>query len=58
LAAAFAAADQVDGVRTFVAPLLLGGPAPDAPPTRREALAVASEQIGQDTLITARFKEW
>jgi diaminohydroxyphosphoribosylaminopyrimidine deaminase / 5-amino-6-(5-phosphoribosylamino)uracil reductase len=58
LAAAFAAADQIDEVRNFVAPLLLGGPALDAPPIRREALAVASEQVGEDTLITARMKEW
>jgi diaminohydroxyphosphoribosylaminopyrimidine deaminase/5-amino-6-(5-phosphoribosylamino)uracil reductase len=58
LAAAFAAADQIDEARTFVAPLLLGGPVLDTPPTRREALAVSSELVGEDTLITARFKEW
>jgi diaminohydroxyphosphoribosylaminopyrimidine deaminase/5-amino-6-(5-phosphoribosylamino)uracil reductase len=58
LAAAFAAADQIDEARTFVAPLLLGGPVADTPPARREALATRSAQIGEDTLITARFKEW
>jgi diaminohydroxyphosphoribosylaminopyrimidine deaminase/5-amino-6-(5-phosphoribosylamino)uracil reductase len=58
LAGAFAAADEVDEARIFVAPLLLGGPAPDTLPTRREALESASEQVGEDTLITARFKEW
>jgi diaminohydroxyphosphoribosylaminopyrimidine deaminase/5-amino-6-(5-phosphoribosylamino)uracil reductase len=58
LAGAFAAADEVDAARTFVAPLLLGGPVADTPPTRREALEVVSQQVGEDTLITARFKEW
>jgi len=59
LAAAFAAAGQVDESRTFVAPLLLGGDAAaDASPTRLEALAATSVTVGNDTLITARYKEW
>lgn len=59
LAAAFAAADQVDEARVFVAPLWLGGPVP-APgvPTRLEGGAVETELVGEDTLIRTRFKEW
>jgi diaminohydroxyphosphoribosylaminopyrimidine deaminase/5-amino-6-(5-phosphoribosylamino)uracil reductase len=48
LAAAFAAADQVDQARVFVAPLLLGGGA------RVEAV----DPNADDTLIETRFKEW
>ncbi len=47
LAAAFVKAGQVDEVRTFVAPILLSG-------GRREPVGPRLE----DTLITARFKEW
>ncbi len=48
LAAAFAAADQVDEARVFVAPVLLGGGA------RLSAL----DPNADDTLIATRFKEW
>jgi diaminohydroxyphosphoribosylaminopyrimidine deaminase / 5-amino-6-(5-phosphoribosylamino)uracil reductase len=59
LAAAFAAADQVDEARVFVAPLLLGGPAPSpGVPTRLEGSGVEAELVGEDTLIRTRFKEW
>jgi diaminohydroxyphosphoribosylaminopyrimidine deaminase / 5-amino-6-(5-phosphoribosylamino)uracil reductase len=86
LAAAFAAADQIDEARTFVAPILLsssepspeaairaggggdGGveddPARSAPPAlptgpaRRAPLSFGVEAVGEDVLITARFKEW
>jgi diaminohydroxyphosphoribosylaminopyrimidine deaminase/5-amino-6-(5-phosphoribosylamino)uracil reductase len=47
LAAAFAAADQIDEARVFVSPLLLAGG------ERRAAAAPAA-----DTLIETRFKEW
>ncbi len=59
LAAAFAAADQIDEARVFVAPLILGGPTP-APgiPTRLEGSGVEAEVVGEDTLIRTRFKEW
>jgi diaminohydroxyphosphoribosylaminopyrimidine deaminase / 5-amino-6-(5-phosphoribosylamino)uracil reductase len=59
LAAAFAAADQVDEARVFVAPLILGGPTP-APgiPTRLEGSGAEAEVVGEDTLIRTRFKEW
>jgi diaminohydroxyphosphoribosylaminopyrimidine deaminase/5-amino-6-(5-phosphoribosylamino)uracil reductase len=48
LAAAFAAAGEIDESRTFVGPVLLGGG------SRVEALEAGAE----DTLITARFREW
>jgi diaminohydroxyphosphoribosylaminopyrimidine deaminase/5-amino-6-(5-phosphoribosylamino)uracil reductase len=52
LAAAFAAADAIDEARTFVAPILLAGGA------RREPLAHTVGTVGEDLLITARYKEW
>jgi diaminohydroxyphosphoribosylaminopyrimidine deaminase/5-amino-6-(5-phosphoribosylamino)uracil reductase len=59
LAAAFQVAGQIDESRTFVAPVLLGGGSSDTPPvTRLTALASRAERIGEDTLITARYKEW
>ncbi len=86
LSAAFAAADQIDEARTFVAPILLSSPepspeaairagaggdggveddparsAPPSPPTgpaRRAPLSFGVETVGDDALITARFKEW
>jgi diaminohydroxyphosphoribosylaminopyrimidine deaminase/5-amino-6-(5-phosphoribosylamino)uracil reductase len=59
LATAFIAADQIDESRIFVAPVLLGGEPTGAPAAaRRSALQSDSKQVGEDTLITARFKEW
>jgi diaminohydroxyphosphoribosylaminopyrimidine deaminase / 5-amino-6-(5-phosphoribosylamino)uracil reductase len=84
LAAAFATADQLDEVKVFIAPVLLGGegvhraggtvggPTPEEAlatgggggspaatgPARRTALSRTIETIGDDVLITARFKEW
>lgn len=59
LASAFLAVDQVDESRTFIAPMLLGGPEEgDGPAARVVALESTTEQVGDDTLITARFKEW
>ncbi|HEX6665674.1 MAG TPA: bifunctional diaminohydroxyphosphoribosylaminopyrimidine deaminase/5-amino-6-(5-phosphoribosylamino)uracil reductase RibD [Solirubrobacterales bacterium] len=64
LATAFVAAEQVDESRTFVAPVLLGpaGGGPGQPwtanPVRLAALESHSEAVGEDTLITARYKEW
>jgi diaminohydroxyphosphoribosylaminopyrimidine deaminase/5-amino-6-(5-phosphoribosylamino)uracil reductase len=73
LAAAFAAAGQIDESRTFIAPVLLAAPGPDRSPlvrhmrssgergpgtARLEALVTAVEAVGDDTLITARFREW
>jgi diaminohydroxyphosphoribosylaminopyrimidine deaminase/5-amino-6-(5-phosphoribosylamino)uracil reductase len=58
LAAAFAAAGQVDEARVFVAPLLLGGPAPDVPVAAQQGAPTEAETVGEDTLIRTRFKEW
>jgi riboflavin biosynthesis protein RibD len=63
LASAFAAADQIDESRTFIAPILLGACAPrgaaaTTPPARVTALESSTERVGEDTLITARYKEW
>ncbi|MGH2974574.1 MAG: RibD family protein, partial [Solirubrobacterales bacterium] len=59
LAAAFQVADQLDEARTFVAPVLLGGGSPAATgPARLVPLSRSVETIGDDVLITARFKEW
>ena len=64
LASAFQAADQLDEARTFVAPILLGGGSDVSRgetatgPARQQPLSHTVEPIGDDTLITARFKEW
>ncbi|MBS1885403.1 MAG: RibD family protein, partial [Actinobacteria bacterium] len=58
LAAAFAAAGQIDEARVFVAPLLLGGRAPDVPDTALQGVASEARTVGEDTLIRTRFKEW
>ena len=58
LIGAFAAAGQIDEARVFVAPLLLGGPAPDVPDTALQGTATEAETVGEDTLIRTRFKEW
>jgi diaminohydroxyphosphoribosylaminopyrimidine deaminase/5-amino-6-(5-phosphoribosylamino)uracil reductase len=59
LAAAFAAAGQIDESRTFVAPMHLGGTEPaDLGLTQLSALEAREELVGEDTLITTRFKEW
>jgi diaminohydroxyphosphoribosylaminopyrimidine deaminase/5-amino-6-(5-phosphoribosylamino)uracil reductase len=53
LASAFVAADQIDESRTFIAPMLLGDSSPPRP-----ALDSSAHDVGDDALITARFKEW
>jgi diaminohydroxyphosphoribosylaminopyrimidine deaminase / 5-amino-6-(5-phosphoribosylamino)uracil reductase len=62
LASAFIEADLIDESRTFIAPTLFGqGPSRAGAatgPARRVALSQASEQVGDDLLITTRFKEW
>jgi len=63
LASAFAAAEQIDEARVFVAPILLGnsgdGPqSTSAGAGRLEALHSQAETVGDDVLITARFREW
>lgn len=58
LASAFAAAGQIDESRTFIAPMLIGGTESGVAGERLVALESSAEQVGGDTLITARFKEW
>jgi diaminohydroxyphosphoribosylaminopyrimidine deaminase/5-amino-6-(5-phosphoribosylamino)uracil reductase len=59
LASAFLAAGQVDESRTFIAPMLLGAAkSNEAEATRVTALASKAEPVGDDMLITARYKEW
>ncbi len=58
LAAAFAAAGQIDEARVFVAPLLLGGPLAEVPVTALQGAPTEAATVGEDTLIRTRFKEW
>jgi diaminohydroxyphosphoribosylaminopyrimidine deaminase/5-amino-6-(5-phosphoribosylamino)uracil reductase len=65
LADAFVEAGEVDEVRVFVAPLVVGGGRPavegDGPAQIAEAaraLSVEVETIGEDVLIRARLREW
>ena len=67
LAGAFLDAGQIDELRLFVAPLLLGGERgkpllagadPDAIGEARRALAIDHERSGEDVLIRARLEEW
>jgi len=59
LASAFAAASQIDECRTFIAPMLIGGSEKGGNATERlVALESSAESVGEDILITARFKEW
>jgi riboflavin biosynthesis pyrimidine reductase len=58
LAAAFAAAGEVDEARVFVAPLILGGALADVPIAGLQGTLVESRTVGEDTLIRTRFKEW
>jgi diaminohydroxyphosphoribosylaminopyrimidine deaminase / 5-amino-6-(5-phosphoribosylamino)uracil reductase len=65
LAGSFAAAGELDELRLFIAPLLLGGGRPPLEGTGAaavgealRALALESEPIGDDVLIRARLREW
>jgi diaminohydroxyphosphoribosylaminopyrimidine deaminase/5-amino-6-(5-phosphoribosylamino)uracil reductase len=59
LATSFLTTDLIDESRTFIAPMLLGGSQTQATPVDRlVALNSSVEQIGDDVLISARFKEW
>ena len=59
LASSFLSSDLIDESRTFVAPMLIGGAEKGGDATGRlVALEAATESIGEDVLITARFKEW
>jgi diaminohydroxyphosphoribosylaminopyrimidine deaminase/5-amino-6-(5-phosphoribosylamino)uracil reductase len=67
LAGAFLDADEVDEVRLFLAPVVLGGSSARDPlegegvermAEATRALAMDVERIGEDLLITARLREW
>ncbi len=58
LASSFLASGQIDESRTFIAPVLLGGNDNTIAGERMVALESSAERVGDDTLITARFKEW
>jgi diaminohydroxyphosphoribosylaminopyrimidine deaminase / 5-amino-6-(5-phosphoribosylamino)uracil reductase len=67
LAGAFLDADEIDEIRLFLAPLLLGGSAARDPLEGKgvehisealRALTFDCERIGEDLLISARLREW
>jgi diaminohydroxyphosphoribosylaminopyrimidine deaminase / 5-amino-6-(5-phosphoribosylamino)uracil reductase len=59
LATSFLSADLIDESRTFIAPMLLGGSQSErAPADRLVALDSSVDQVGDDVLIAARYKEW
>jgi len=60
LATAFQVAGHLDESRTFIAPVLLGGQGGGQidPAPRVTALHSTAEPVGEDVLITARYKEW
>jgi diaminohydroxyphosphoribosylaminopyrimidine deaminase / 5-amino-6-(5-phosphoribosylamino)uracil reductase len=67
LAGAFLDAQEIDEIRLFLAPLLLGGSAARDPLEGQgveriseavRALTFDSERIGEDLLISARLREW
>ncbi len=65
LAGAFAAAGEVDELKLFIAPLMLGGgraPLEGAGAATvgegLRALAFEAEPVGDDLLISARLREW
>lgn len=67
LAGAFFDAGEIDEARFFIAPMLLGGASARDPlegmgagtiGEATRALAVSSEQVGDDILVCARLREW
>ena len=67
LAGAFLDAEEVDELRLFLAPVILGGSAARDPlegegveriAEATRALTLTSEPVGEDILVTARLREW
>jgi diaminohydroxyphosphoribosylaminopyrimidine deaminase/5-amino-6-(5-phosphoribosylamino)uracil reductase len=67
LAGAFLDAGEIDEIRLFLAPLLLGGSAARDPLEGKgverisealHALTFDSERVGEDLLVSARLREW
>lgn len=67
LAGAFFDAGEIDDARFFIAPMLLGGASARDPlegmgagtiADAARAIAVTSEQVGDDILVQARLREW
>ncbi len=66
LAGAFLDAGEIDEVRLFIAPILLGGRSRDPLESSGvekvsdglHALSFDSQRVGEDVLISARLKEW
>jgi diaminohydroxyphosphoribosylaminopyrimidine deaminase/5-amino-6-(5-phosphoribosylamino)uracil reductase len=67
LAGAFLDAGEIDEIRLFLAPLLLGGSAARDPlegtgveriSEAQRALTFEHERVGEDLLISARLREW
>jgi diaminohydroxyphosphoribosylaminopyrimidine deaminase / 5-amino-6-(5-phosphoribosylamino)uracil reductase len=67
LAGAFLDAGEVDEVRLFVAPMMLGGRGARSPvegegaesiADAASALSLRCEEVDDDLLITARLREW
>jgi diaminohydroxyphosphoribosylaminopyrimidine deaminase/5-amino-6-(5-phosphoribosylamino)uracil reductase len=67
LAGAFLDAGEIDEIRRFLAPLLLGGSSARDPLEGKgverisdalRALTLQSERVGEDLLISARLREW
>jgi diaminohydroxyphosphoribosylaminopyrimidine deaminase / 5-amino-6-(5-phosphoribosylamino)uracil reductase len=67
LAGAFLDADEIDEIRLFLAPLILGGRTARDPLEGEgvdlisdavHAMALTCDRVGEDLLISARIKEW
>jgi diaminohydroxyphosphoribosylaminopyrimidine deaminase/5-amino-6-(5-phosphoribosylamino)uracil reductase len=67
LAGAFLDAGEVDELRLFVAPVVLGGSSARDPlegegveqiAQATRALAMQVQQVGEDVLLSARLREW
>ena len=67
LAGAFLDAGEIDEIRLFLAPILLGGSAARDPLEGKgverisealRALTFDSQSVGEDLLISARLREW